>query len=154
MPESETPKIKHPILVVEDDPNDVFFIKRALKKNHDTTPVYVVANGKEAIAYLRGEGMFEDRAKFPVPMCIITDLKMPVLSGLELLDWLANHPKCAVIPTIVFSSSNQLQDVRAAYSTGANAYFKKPHDFEEWTRLFRLLIEFWEVAEKPEPTGC
>src|SRR5687767_9310996 len=89
------------ILVAEDDPNDVALLLRAFRKVGTTMPVHVCQDGSEAILYLKGEGQFGDRAKFPLPRILITDLKMPKCNGFELLQWLKDHPECCVIPSVV-----------------------------------------------------
>src|SRR5262245_7374180 len=103
------------ILVVEDDPNDVLFLKRALKKNGVHNPVCTLPDGEEAIAYLCGVGKYTDRKAHPFPRVIILDLKMPRKSGLEVLEWLKEHPQYRVIPTIVLTSSKLNEDVVKAY---------------------------------------
>src|ERR1051325_9982771 len=90
------------VLVVEDDTNDAFFIKRAFQSAGIERPAHICENGRDGINYLRGEGAYADRTRFPHPHFILTDLKMPVASGFELLEWLQNHPSFQVIPTIVF----------------------------------------------------
>src|SRR5215510_7205705 len=92
------------ILLVEDDENDAFLFKRALKKCNIPNPVQWVKDGAEAIAYLTAEAAYGDRMAFPFPELIILDLKMPRMPGLDLLAWLRDHPELQVIPTIVMSS--------------------------------------------------
>lgn len=90
------------ILVAEDDPNDVVLLKRAFRQNGMDNPTYICKDGEDAIAYLRGEGKYKDRSVYPRPDVIFTDLKMPRLGGLEVLEWLHAQPDCQVIPVIVF----------------------------------------------------
>jgi CheY-like chemotaxis protein len=137
------------ILVVEDDADDAFFLRRALSDEKILNPVQVVANGKEAIAYLLGEGAFADRMVYPFPSVIISDLKMPLFSGFDLLEWLQKHPECIVIPFIVLSSSKLDADVKKAYVLGANAYLVKPRSVAELRKILRTTHEFWAVCELP-----
>ncbi len=90
---------KFSILLVEDDENDVLLMKRAFKRQFADCVLYVAGNGHEAIEYLTGKGVFADRQEFPFPDVIVTDLKMPRLSGLELLAWINDHREFRVIPT-------------------------------------------------------
>lgn len=137
------------ILVIEDSEDDVFLLKRALASEHIKNPVQVVRDGVEAIDYLEGKGEFHDRVHFPFPSVIFCDLKMPRLSGFEVLEWLRNHPECSVIPVIILSSSKQEVDVKKAYRLGANAYLCKPHTVGEFREMLLDTYKFWEWCEKP-----
>lgn len=143
---------EYPILVFEDDPNDAVLLQRALKKNGMNNPVHVVSNGEDGIAYLERRGPYADREKFPFPRVILLDLKMPRKGGFEVLEYLHQHPGLKVIPTIVFTSSREAQDVERAYGLGANAFMVKPHDFDGLVSVMRKIREFWDASEKPKPT--
>ena len=143
------------ILVAEDDENDAYMLKRAFAKNGVPMPVYICSDGEAAMAYLKGEGQFANREEFPFPRVLVTDLKMPMCSGFEVLAWLQAHPECNMIPKVVLSASNQEADVIKAYQLGANCYFTKPTSPEDLLKLVRLLHEFWSVAEMPPlPENC
>src|SRR5688572_19634691 len=109
-----------PILLIDDDDNDVVFIRRALVKGGIPNPLQAVNDAETAIEYLSGKCIYSDRLKYPFPMCIITDLKMPRKTGLEFLRWLQEHSECDMIPTVVMTSSSQPSDIRNAYKLGAN----------------------------------
>ncbi|MFO1501802.1 MAG: response regulator [Verrucomicrobiota bacterium] len=138
-----------PILVLEDDENDALLLRRALKKIHFHNPVHVVSDGEEGIAYLTGAGKYHDRAAFPLPGFIITDLKMPKKSGLEVLQWLREHPQFRIVPTLVLTSCNVAQDVAKAYRFGANSYMVKPSDCTDLERRVQLILNYWEACETP-----
>lgn len=138
------------ILLVEDDENDAFLFKRALKKCGILNPVQWVQDGAEAIAYLTGGAAYVDRTAFPFPELIILDLKMPRMPGLDLLAWLRDHRDLQVIPTIVMSSSKHDSDVRQAYDLGANTYFVKPSSFDMLARVIQTLHEYWTLSTKPQ----
>jgi CheY-like chemotaxis protein len=144
--------MKYTILVVEDDDNDAFLLDRALKKNGIVGPVQRVTDGVEAVAYLQGKGPYADRSLYQFPDVLFVDLKMPRMSGLELLGWLRDHPEFRVIPTIIMSSSRQNEDVRRAYHLGANTYFVKPTSFEELANLIKAVHDYWTVGIKPRST--
>lgn len=146
---------KLPILLVEDNDDDISLLKRAFLKAGIDAPVHSCSDGAEAIEYLHGEGNYSDRNKFPFPRVLITDLKMPRCSGFDLLQWLDQHPDCSVIPTIVLTSSREEKDVKKAFELGANCYFQKPSTFTELCELVRLSHEFWSRSILPAiPNGC
>jgi len=143
------------ILVAEDDPNDADLLKLAMHRGGITERICFVKDGQEAIDYLRGNGKYADRKEFPFPTVVITDLKMPRLDGLQLLDWLHRHPECNVIPTVLMSASGLGSDVQKAYRFGANSYFKKPSSFSELVHLMKLLHDYWCRSEIPAlPHNC
>jgi CheY-like chemotaxis protein len=115
----------------------------------------VCADGQQAKEYLRAEGPFADRKAHPFPKLLITDLKMPRCSGLELLAWIKDHQKCSIVPTIVLSASPQMEDVQRAYELGANCYFCKPTSFDRLTELVQMIWQFWSEAMVPQmPRDC
>jgi CheY-like chemotaxis protein len=103
----------------------------------------------EAIAYLNGEGIYADRARYPFPEVLLLDLKMPRMTGLELLAWIRDHPDFRIIPTIIMTSSRLDLDIEKAYNLGANTYMIKPSSFDELGRMVRAAHEYWEVSVKP-----
>lgn len=144
------------ILLVEDEPTDAELLRKAFARTGVDNPVHLVANGEEAIEYLTGKGRFADRATFPFPKAIVTDLKMPHLGGIELLRWIKANPQYRVIPTIVLTSSLVRQDVNTAFECGANAYIPKPASFPELVRMARILAEYWQLSLVPDvfsPSG-
>lgn len=138
------------ILILEDDPNDVFLLQRALQKNQILNPVRVVGDGVEGVAYLSGQGKYTDRETYPFPSFIILDLKMPRMGGLEVLQWLRQHPEYQVIPTLVLTSSKQQIDIVRAYRLGVNSYMVKPGSFDELQAMIRKVYDYWTVCAKPE----
>jgi CheY-like chemotaxis protein len=139
------------ILVLEDDENDALLLRRALKRLNVPNPVQIVADGEEGIAYITGNGKYADRSTYPFPGFIITDLKMPRKSGMEVLKWLSDHEQFRVIPTLVLTSSKEEKDVAKAYGFGANSYMVKPADFQDLEKMMRLIHDYWTVCEKPGP---
>lgn len=142
------------VLLVEDDLNDIFFVKRAFQKARLTTPLQVVTDGEEAIRYLRGEGKFSDRKNFPLPNLIVTDIKMPRRGGFEVLEWIKREAGALRrIPVVVVSSSGGLPDINRAYDLCANAYMIKPVNFREVENLFERIMEYWgRQCAKPTVT--
>ena len=131
------------VLHVEDDSNDALLFKNACDKAGVVFGVQSVNDGDEAIAYLTGEKGFSDRTKCPMPQLILLDLKMPRLSGFDLLEWIRKQESFSKLPVIVFSSSNQESDVTKAYNLGANSYLLKPGSFDDMVQLAKSLDGYW-----------
>ena len=137
------------ILLIEDEDSDIFLLQRAAQKSGAGHSLYPVHDGEEAICYLRGQGQYGDRSRFPLPNVVLTDLKMPRLDGFGFLRWLRENPECSIIPIIVCSNSGMESDVREAYRLGANAYFKKPYEVDQLIELLRAAYDFWSRCECP-----
>ncbi len=123
------------VLIVEDDPNDVLFLQRALAKSGIRHPLRVARDGQEAIYYLSGDAPYHDREKYPLPCLIILDLKMPRKNGLEVLQWLRHREGLQDMPVVMVTSSNQEGDKAEALRHGVEAYCVKPVSFEELLKL-------------------
>jgi CheY-like chemotaxis protein len=134
------------ILVVDDDENDRGFIVAALRSNGVKDSIHVASSGSEAIAYLKGEGKFANRAQYGYPDFLITDLKMPGGDGFSVLEHLRKNPEHAIIPTIVFSSSDDPNDVRRAYLLGASGFHIKPMGIEELRAQLKILYDYWSTC--------
>src|SRR5258706_12776145 len=119
-----------PILLAEDDENDVFFLRRALARSGLGNPLIAVRDGQEAVDYLAGIGPYADRASHPLPGLIFLDLKMPRMNGFEVLLWLSSRPEFGELPVVVLTSSAQDSDIRKARELGADDYQVKPQEFE------------------------
>jgi len=131
------------LLLVEDDSNDVFLIKRAFKRANFKVPVSVVNDGDAAIGYLQGIDVYSDRTQHPIPSLIVLDLKLPRRSGLEVLEWLRAQPVLRRIPVIVLTSSKESADVNKAYEVGANSYLVKPVTFNELSAMAQSIESYW-----------
>ncbi|MBA4146723.1 MAG: response regulator [Verrucomicrobia bacterium] len=141
---------KFTILAVDDEANDQLLITRAFRKNGVTCPIHWVSSGEEAIAYLKGSGEFADRARFAYPSFIMTDLKMPNGDGFSVLQHLKSTPEWAIIPTMVFTSSRDLDDIKRSYMLGAGSYIVKPSDFEKMRHLLGVFYAYWMECETPQ----
>ena len=138
------------ILVVDDDPNDLILIEKAFRDIGVTDPIHTIKGGLEAIAYIMGEGKFADRRRYAYPTFITTDLKMPGADGFAVLEHLQNNPEWAVIPTVVLTSSRDLDDIKKAYMLGASSYHIKPSSLAELRQQLRVLHDYWLTCEVPE----
>jgi CheY-like chemotaxis protein len=138
------------ILVVDDDENDQVFIMQAFRKIGVTDPIHVVSGGDEAIGYMKGEGKYADRTNFAYPTFILTDLKMPKGDGFAVLYFLKSNPDWAVIPTVVFSASADLDDIKKSYLLGASSYHVKPHNPGKLHEQLAVPYAYWMTCEVPE----
>ncbi|HET9184391.1 MAG TPA: response regulator [Candidatus Angelobacter sp.] len=131
------------VLLVEDNPSDVFIVQRTFQKLQLPGSLQVAADGDEAVAYLSGSGRYADRERYPLPALVLLDLKLPRRSGFEVLEWLKAQPILGRVPVVVFTSSRQPSDINRAYDHGANSYLVKtvnPRDSED---LGRILCHYW-----------
>jgi CheY-like chemotaxis protein len=144
-----------PVLVVEDNPDDVLFIRRAFTKAKLANPLRFARNGEEAVAYLMGQGAYADRNAYPLPLLILLDLKLPRMSGLEVLEWRRRQaPQLQRIPVVVLTSSRETDDVNRAYELGANTYLMKPVALDGLLGLVKQLGVYWMLlAEMPDPAA-
>lgn len=140
------------VLLVEDDLNDIFLVKRAFKLAQVKNPLQIVTDGQEALLYLKGEGKYADRAHYPLPKLMVMDIKMPRKTGFEVLEWVKNSGKpLRRIPIVIVSSSDNPDDINRAYELGANAYMVKPVEFLAVEHLFQAITQYWGLeCAKPE----
>jgi CheY-like chemotaxis protein len=136
------PPIDHTILLVEDSEDDVFLMERALKSAGILNPVCVVEDGQRAIDYLEGSGDFADRARFPYPLVVFLDLKLPRKSGFDVLGWLRGRSDLPQPLIVVLSSSNSPQDIERVTALGAARYAVKPPTVD----LFQQLTESFQIG--------
>ena len=136
------------ILLVEDAEDDIVLIQKALAKGNISHPLQIVRGGEEALAYLRGEGKFSNRAEYPLPELTLLDLKMPGMDGFEVLEWIRKHPTFRAMRVVVMTSSDELRDVNRAYQLGANSFLVKPMDFQNYIQLGQLLQNYWLRIDK------
>lgn len=129
------------ILLVDDSEDDVFFFKTAAKKRGLTQPLTVATNGREAVDVLRRYINGENRAT-PFGL-VLLDIKMPFMSGLEVLEWIRSQPALRFLPVIMLTSSEQEGDIEAAYRLGAASFIVKPSNPEELGELLRVIDEYW-----------
>lgn len=133
-----------PILLVEDRSVDIDLTKRAFAKRKLLNPIDVARDGEEVIA------LFERwEAGEPIPICILLDLKMPKVNGLEVLRQLKNHPKFSTIPVIVLTTSTEDRDVEEAYKLGCNSYIVKPVEFDKFMDVASNIEVYWCALNLP-----
>ncbi len=148
------------ILLAEDEQNDVILLRRAFQKAGIRQQLYAVHDGVEAIDYLAGEGIYEDRVRYPLPCLLVTDIKMPRADGFELVAWLQTRSELRGVPKIVISSSCLEYDLARCIMLGASAFFVKPADPDELVEIVRNWHDVWiaphycergRTGEEPNP---
>lgn len=132
------------ILLVEDYEDDAILLQMALASAGVGNPVILVKDGDEAIAYLKGEGIFSDRQKFPLPGVMLLDLKMPRKDGFEVMAWLKTQSEFKEIPIVVLSGLQEIKQIEKAYSMGARSFLAKPCLPEDVKNLMTGFPGFWE----------
>ena len=141
----------HVILVAEDDENHVFFIQRAFQQAGLLNPAHFVTDGDQAIAYLKGEGRYANRAEFPLPSLLLLDLKMPNKNGFEVLEWVRRQPTLKALRVIVLTTSGASRDINRAYQLGANSFLTKPMNFRDLVELTHWVKGYWlHYSQEPE----
>ena len=134
------------ILVVEDNEEDAMVVLNALRNAGVKNSVHTVSDGDLAVAYLRGDGAFADRRRFPLPGILLLDLKMPRVSGFEVMQWLQTQPQFKKLLIIILSGHNELREVQQAYKLGAHSFLIKPCTAQDIENLMRWFTEHWEVG--------
>jgi CheY-like chemotaxis protein len=142
------------ILLVEDDPNDVYFLLYAFEQAGLRNAVKVVEDGQQAIEYLSGTAGYADREQYPLPYLILLDLKLPKVMGLDVLRWMGTRPDLSSALVVVLSSSNDAGDIANAYTCGARSYLVKPHSLSERLELAKCIKAYWMEMNSPPPRVC
>jgi CheY-like chemotaxis protein len=150
MKESHSPSV----LVAEDEPTDALILRIAFEQAGIPLSLVVVGDGEEAVNYLCGNPPYTDRSVHPIPVLILLDLKMPRMTGFDVLAWLASRPDFKHVPAIIFSSSSEEQDVSRARQMGARDYFIKPHSISDYVKIVQTIRSRWlsttpDVSSEP-----
>lgn len=140
------------ILLVEDNPDDVALTIRAFKKNNIMNKILVAKDGVEALDYLFGTGVHAGRDLKDLPVIVLLDLKLPRVSGLEVLEKMRRNELTQLIPVVILTSSAEEQDVVNGYKLGANSYVRKPVAFDQFLDAVKQLGLFWLLWNEPPPT--
>lgn len=132
-----------PVLLVEDDDDTVLLIRRALRKAGVTAPLQVARSGEQAIEYLSGTGRYSDWKQFPLPSIVLLDLKMPGISGFDVLKWVRQRQGIKGLRVAVLTASALQEDIKRAYDFGANIFLTKPMDLNELVKMMAMLDGQW-----------
>lgn len=141
------------ILLVEDNPDDEALTLRAFKKNNIKNEIVVARDGVEALDFLFATGKYEGRIPEMLPQVVLLDLKLPKISGLEVLKAMRADERTKLLPVVVLTSSNEERDIIESYSFGANSYVRKPVDFTEFLEAVRQLGFYWLMLNEGPPAG-
>ncbi|MFA6561996.1 MAG: response regulator [Verrucomicrobiia bacterium] len=140
------------ILLVEDTADDEQLVKRVFTKINLINKLVVVRDGAEALDYLYGTGVHAKRDTTQMPAVVFLDLKLPKVSGLDVLRRIRADERTRLLPVVILSSSQEEQDLTQSYSLGANSYVRKPVDFTEFTEAVQQLGFYWLLLnELPLP---
>lgn len=142
--------IIYEVLLVEDNPNDAELTLRAFKKHNLENKVFVVKDGEEALDFLFATGQFAGRDINAHPKVVFLDLKLPKISGIEVLRKLKSDEKTKRIPIVVVTSSQEEQDIKECYELGVNSYIQKPIEFDNFVKAIAEAGLYWVVTNKFE----
>lgn len=140
-------------LLVDDNQDDAFLLRRAFAKAKILNPLHVVHSADEAMDYLGGHGKYADRSRYPIPAVVLLDLKMPGADGLDVLRWLREQPVAEAVRVVVMTSSENPKDLAAASQLGAHSYLVKPTHFERFVEISQALAGEWLWLTKPPKPG-
>ena len=135
------------ILIADDDDNDVFLLKHALKEARVLNPIHVVQDGEEAIRYLGGKGIYADRQQYEFPVLMILNLQMPRKNGAEVLAWLQNND-LPPLKIIISSGQTDPRLIQQALNLGAQSFLRKPPQSEKLLEIFRDMSELKMIPAK------
>jgi CheY-like chemotaxis protein len=131
------------MLIVEDDENDEILLRRALEFSGQEIPMEFVKDGQQALDYLDGNGEYADRTRHPLPSLVLLDLKMPRLTGFDVLRWVRAQPAYLRLPVVVLSGSMWPGDIDEAYRLGANSYLVKPARRQDLIEIAQMASTYW-----------
>jgi two-component system response regulator len=137
------------ILIVEDNPQDAELTIRALRKSNLANQIHVAEDGEEALEFIFSRGRYAERQAIKPPKVIFLDLKLPKVSGLEVLKEIKSNPVTKKLPVVVVTSSREDPDVQSAYELGANGYVVKPVEFDDFFESVAQTGHFWLVVNEP-----
>lgn len=131
------------LLIVEDEENDAFLLKNALRKAGIQNPIQLADDGRMALDYLGGFGRFADRRVYPLPSIVFLDLKLPCVNGLAVLEWIRRETSLPPVVVVVLTSSTLDEDIERAYRLGANSYVVKPSSREKLIAIVNDFGNWW-----------
>ncbi|MBJ6979237.1 MULTISPECIES: response regulator [unclassified Luteimonas] len=138
-----------PILLVEDNPDDVELTRIAFAQAQIANPLHVVDNGVEALDYLFGRGQWAGQVRHDAPALVLLDLNMPRMDGREVLQAIRADSDTRSLPVVVMTTSTEPFDVEACYSLGANSYIRKPVDFDQFMGAVKQVGLYWLMLNHP-----
>ena len=131
------------VLYVEDEEDDVYFMRQSFRQAGLERCLRVAVNGQEAMDYLSGRGRFGNRVEYPIPAVVLLDLNLPILPGFHVLKWIREQAQFRELPVIIFSSSSRREDRLKAEEFGATDYLEKPGSGLEFSTVVEALVKRW-----------
>jgi CheY-like chemotaxis protein len=131
------------VLIADDSETDIFFLLRAFAASGVKNPIQVVRSGLEALDYLKGEGKFSDRIRYPVPRIVFLDLAMPKLDGYQILQWKQTRADYRNVLFVAMSNFDSAQSINRAYISGASTFLSKPLDSNDVRNLVEAFDGYW-----------
>lgn len=140
-----------PILLIEDNEDDIQLTLRAFRKGKIANGVQVVRDGVEALDYLFCREKYKDRDPIDNPAVILLDLKLPKIDGMEVLKTIRANESTSIIPVVILTSSKEEVDLINGYKNGCNSYIRKPIDFDEFVEVIRQMGLYWLILNEAPP---
>jgi len=137
------------ILLVDDNVDDITLMREGFIQANCSQPLQEVHDGEEAISYLKGEGPYADRSKYPLPVIMLLDLNMPRKNGYDVLAWVRAQPGLKRLTIFILTASMRHEDVERAYYLGANGFLVKPSTLETLAAMMRCLCEWVQINHFP-----
>jgi CheY-like chemotaxis protein len=141
------------LLLVEDNPDDIIIIQRAIKEAKIINKMWVVRDGQEAVDFLKHQGQFQDEATSPKPGLILLDINIPKINGLDVLNLIKQDSDLKRIPTIILTVSRRDEDIIKGYNYGCNSFFQKPLEFEKFVDVVKQIGLYWGLLNVDSPNN-
>lgn len=141
------------ILLVEDNPDDILIIERALKEAKIINKFYIVRDGQEALDFLQRKGQYENPEAAPKPGLILLDINLPKVNGLEVLREIKEDPNFKRIPIVMLTVSRRDEDIIRGYNCGCNSFIQKPVEFEKFVEAVKLIGLYWGLLNVDSPNN-
>jgi two-component system, response regulator len=142
------------LLLIEDNPDDVELTRRAFARINITNQLVVITDGEAALDYLLGTGAHAGREPRDLPSAVLLDLKLPKISGLDVLRRIRAEEATKRVPVIILTTSREARDIATSYDLGANSYIRKPVDFGQFVEAARQLVLYWLGLNELPPASA
>ena len=140
-----------PVLLVEDNEDDIFFMQRAFRLSGIENALMVAQDGQQALDYLKAKGAFADRSRFPLPCIVLLDLQLPLVKGLDVLKWMRSKHEFQTLLVVIVTSSREARDIDSAYRLGANSFLVKPPDEPGLREMVDGIKLYWLTLNQLAP---
>jgi CheY-like chemotaxis protein len=141
------------ILLVEDNPDDILIIQRALKEARVVNQLWVTRDGQEALDFLQHKGQFQDISTSPKPGLILLDINLPKINGLDVLKEIKEDAEFKRIPTVILTVSRRDEDIAKGYNHGCNSFIQKPVEFEKFVEVVKQIGLYWGLLNVASPNN-